>query len=616
MAEDIGVTSADPLKEGIQYLEFSQRVAAKVLENLEKSRIYADCSANCFAGAKTCSEERKTIQCDQRKKEIQQSMKVYSRKIRLELALSQDAPGMMNVNVSNVLNIDKNKLINSDLRDFEMAMPNPLGRVSLSDREKNEALRRVTYERKQLEQEFTDKKFKNYSDWMSVKMMQRFDNHKMNYRSLVYEEAPIFGVIESPKSYINEDEPVWDDAQMAGAFKKLVDNSKVAQKKVKTSLEKAKLEFTRYNGEAISKWMTSILSPENEQNDLLFYMGMKNQVEEVLKEDPSSCGIATSMEARFRSKETQNFGIAFTATMFSSGLLKGISNVSSNVFRIGRALTGAEAVALTGMSLGATNLADSFSKYKSVELESGTKSGLNNLEEGKAIRSAESVESAREGVVMALAFVPVDAVGGWSVGKTLYNSLSKRMIAEMPGVSSLIKGNKISDSARDQLVDKWLVKKVQDSFKAGSISGADKLALETKDVKSALLGLTRQIEKENADFFKNPNNIDFYLKTAATMVRKDKNDLSDLGDKTKHLLLSFNTEALDGSWNPEAQKGLLKVFDSAIEELRLSAVNDPATYAKFTTDPKSQEKIIVNALRKSGAKVEDTKDMLRCAVGI
>lgn len=80
-------------------------------------------------------------------------------------------------------------------------------------------------------------------------------------------------------------------------------------------------------------------------------------------------------------------------------------------------------------------------------------------------------------------------------------------------------------------------------------------------------------------------------------------------------MLHFNTEAMDGSWDPKAQSGLLKVFNNAIDELRLTAKNDPATYAKFTTDSKSQEKILMNALKKSGvSKERDAKDMLQCAL--
>ena len=72
---------------------------------------------------------------------------------------------------------------------------------------------------------------------------------------------------------------------------------------------------------------------------------------------------------------------------------------------------------------------------------------------------------------------------------------------------------------------------------------------------------------------------------------------------------------MNGSWDPGAQKGLLKVFDSAIEELRLSAKNDPATYAKFTSDRAAQEKIFMKALKRSGVANESSaSQMLQCAL--
>src|SRR6476660_5692761 len=40
---DIGITSLDPLNEGAKYLLFSHKVANKVIENLDKSKKYADC---------------------------------------------------------------------------------------------------------------------------------------------------------------------------------------------------------------------------------------------------------------------------------------------------------------------------------------------------------------------------------------------------------------------------------------------------------------------------------------------------------------------------------------------------------------------------------------------
>lgn len=615
VSTDAGLSSIDPLKQGVQYLEFSQRVARKVLENLDKSRKYADCSANCFSGARACpaalADNNKVVQCSERKKEIQNGMLVYSRKIRMELALSNDAPGIVNVNVRNILTVDKNKFINSDLRDFEIGTPNPVGRTELTPRELKEAQRRVERDRVALENEYKEKGYKNYADWMSVKLVQKFDEHRDRYRQLIYEEAPIFSVIDQPAKFENDSDPAWSDAQMAKAFRKLSENSKTTQEIVNTSLNRSKLEFQRATGEAFGRWLTSLAPGTKEQNDLLFYIGMKGQVEDVLKNDPSSCAIATAMEARLHSKAMQNAGITFAVTFVSSSLLKGASSITGNVFRIGRALTGAEATALSGIALGAINIGDSFRKYNIDVTEVATLSGLGGDQEGKSFVKAETLTLARDNVKSSLMYAPVGTGGGWAMSKTFYASLSKQMEKDLPGISDLLKRAKLDEVARDEAVDIWLVEKIKSAVKSGLLSKTDNAALKSNEARVVLESLTVDIERSNAQFFRNPKNMDFFLKTAAKTIQKEKGDPADLGAKAKQLLLHFNTDAINGSGTPGTQYELLKIFDNAIIELRLSAKNDPATYAKFSTSQESQEKILLNALRRSGVKTEaDAKGML------
>jgi hypothetical protein len=612
LSTDSGFTSLNPLKEGIEYLSFAQQVANKVILNLEKSRNYAECTASCFKGAKTCvapkSSEKKTVLCSERKNEVAAGLKVYTRKIRMELALSNDASGIVNVNIRNVLNVNKENFINNNLRDFEIGTPNPVGRTDLTERETKEAMRREARERQAYEDEYKSKGYKNYSDWMSVKLMKRFDEHRDRYRQLIYEEAPIFGVIDSPKQFDSRNDPVWSDEKITEAFLKLADNSKTTQEKVKWSIEKGKLEFSRASGEAVGRWMTSLVPGTKDQNDLLFYIGMRNQVEEVLKNDPALCGIATAMETRLHSKEMQNAGITFAATFIGSSLLK---ESSAFIFHIGRALTGSEAAGLTGLALGATNISDSFRQFNSAKTEAATLSALGGAEEGKSLRTAAEVANAKEQVEVSLVF----ATGGWGLGKSLYKSLSGQMAKDLPEISALAKKANLDPAARDLLVNKWLLAKVKSNVKSGILSESDEAKLASNNGREILNSLSLEIEKQNPLFFKNPKNVDFFLKTAAATIKKEKGDPADLGIKAKQLLLHFNTEAMNGSWDPGAQKGLLKVFDSAIEELRLSAKNDPATYAKFSSDRAAQEKIFKNALKRSGVANEaSASQMIQCAL--
>lgn len=601
-ANDIELTSINPLKEGVQYLSFSVKVVEKVIETLQKNRRYVDCSSSCFQGRITCpaSENEKVVQCSERKKEIQEGMKVLSRKIKMELALSDDAPGLLNLNIRNVLSVDKSKFINTNLRDFEIGMPNPVGRIDLSERELKEAYRRSVADRKALEDEYKAKGYNNYSDWMSVKLMEKFDEHRARYRGLIYEEAPIFSVIERPVKMEKGDDPFWSDAQVAKAFLKLSENIKMTEEKVNKSLKNSTLEFKRITGEALKNFLTA-------DKDLLYYIGMKNQVEEVLKNDPAFCAIATSMEARLHTKELQNAGITMAATLASA-------HVGGALLRIGMAVTAAEATGITGMALGGAFIADSFRQYNVTTIEAATISGLGADKEGKAIRKAEEITQTHDGLKMSLMFAPIGTTGGWSVGKILYSSLSKQMQKDLPEMAILMKNAKLDTVSRDQAVDKWLFMKVKSAVKTGGIDEVDQQALQSDKAKNVLESLTAEIEKANPDFFKNPKNMDFFLKTAATTVKSEIGDPADLGEKAKLLLLHFNTEAMNGSWDPKGQNALLKVFDRAILELRLSAKNDPATYAKFSTDPEAQQKIVQNALRRSGAKEEEIKAMSQCAL--
>jgi GGDEF domain-containing protein len=446
LAVDVGLASLSPLEEGVKYLEFSQRVAKKIIENLEKSRNYAECTASCFKGALTCAtksfENKKPVECIQRKKEVAEGLKVYTRKIRMELALSEDAPGIVNVNIQNVLSLskdNKDKFINSNLRDFEIGTPNPVGRTELTSREFKEAQRRRDSELKLLEEEYKNKGYKNYSDWMSIKMMERFDDHKARYRQIIYEEAPIFGVIDRPVKFDDRNDPVWNDSQISNAFLKLSENSKLTKDKVDWSLKNGKLEFSRGNTEALRKWITSFNSKRLDINDLLFYMGMKNQVEEVLKKDPASCGIATAMEARLKSKEMQNAGVTFAASL-SSTL---VGKLAGGTFGVLRALSTAEITSATGMAMGASYLGDSFREFNSLTTEAATLSGIDKDKEGTGVRSATEIETAREHVKTALIFAPMDVPAALILSKKVSSTLAKQVAKETPAISLINKEERV-----------------------------------------------------------------------------------------------------------------------------------------------------------------------------
>lgn len=216
---------------------------------------------------------------------------------------------------------------------------------------------------------------------------------------------------------------------------------------------------------------------------------------------------------------------------------------------------------------------------------------------------------------MSIMFAPLNIIGGWGVGKILYNSLAKQMAKDLPEIANLIKNGRLDTIARDRAVDKWLAMKVKNGIKSGLLDELDEVTLKSENSKKVLESLTREIELSNPNFFKKPKNVDFFLKAAPTTIKKEIGDPSDLGTKSKDLLLRLIDNSSD-SWDSKGQESLLTIFDNAVTELRYAAKNDPATYAKFSTNQAAQDQIFVNALRRSGAKEKDLQAMVQCALPI
>ncbi len=611
VAEEAGFTRLNSLNEGAEYLNIASLVAEKVINNLDKSKDYAQCSSACFKRVGACAE----VNCEKRRLEILNNLKVQTRKIRMELALSQEASDTTLENAGNILSLADEKRINIHLQDFEAGTNNPVGRTDLLPAEITHAKEVLKYEKEKVEKDYkkmlADKGIKDSSDlhfrWVSNALMdaakKRKEEHQAKYRQIVFEESPLFAVIEKPSKYENGDVPVWTEKQLADAFDKLTKNAERTKASVKESLSKGKLEFNRTKGEALGLWLKDLVPGTQDSNDLLFYMGMKKQVEEVLKENKSMCAAATTMYNRLQSKDVQNNAIVFVGSFAGGAITKGASRATVGVFHIGRALTGAEASGLTGLAIGSTYLGDSFRQYNSTvaEVTSG-------------VREASAIDEKRTNVKFNLAFAPTLGPSGWSLGKTLYNSLGKKMAKDLPAISKLMKKANVSQSARDEAVDKWIGAKVKAALSSKTLDPGDDSLLKSEAGANILDSLASDIQKNNPKFFSDPNNFEFFLNTAATTLKKRPGDPSDLGDKSRQLFLSLNVDAFN-SWDPKARIGLMKVFNEGVEELRNAYSKDPAAYAKFTTDSESQEKIMIAALKRAGI-VDDTEiaAMKTCAL--
>lgn len=446
ITDETGVLNISSLNEGAQYLKLATKVTDKIIINLDKSKDYADCSAKCFSGKNSCiSRDKIKISCIERKKEIMETLSLQSRKLRKELALSRENPDLLNITIDNVLTYNDKDRINWELKDFDLTTPNPVGRSSMRPDEILHVQNIIQKEKKLIEEDFQKMlKEKNLSDkeplhhnWVTKVLMDRIDQrkeaHQEAYRKILYEETPLFAVIERPIRFENGDKPIWNDTQIANAFKKLSATAAKTKSIVTTSQKRGKLEFSRLKGEALALWLKSLIPGTNDSNDLLYYMGMNNQVEEVLKEEPDLCAAATTMHERLSSKEIQNTGIFFAASFAGGPLSKGATKSLSGVFRIGRGLTGAEASNLTGLALGSTYLGDSFRQYNTAVTE--VKNGL---------RDSSEILSAKENIELNLVLTP-----------TVINSSSAVKITKKKLLENIKKAIKLPGEVFNKARKEW-----------------------------------------------------------------------------------------------------------------------------------------------------------------
>ena len=442
--KDVAWNDFNPLVDTLKFLPLAQKVTEKVKKTLEENKLYADCTALCFKGASACdakfSPDKKDIQCDQRKKEVVESMKVNARKIRIEHALSRPD----NLDINNVVSrvkTDPERFINLNLRDFDTIQtdPTPFGGDKLTAREIAEAKRRLAREHKMILEQ--SKQYEHNANWLPVTLMNNFERHKEKYRSLIYAEAPVFAYVGKPAKIV-DGEATWNDKDIAKAYEKISEAASKSIEEVKKTLKENTLEFSRANGDAIAASLYSMVPFTTNKHDLLYYMSMKGQVEEVLKQDPSLCGIANTIAQRSSKKQIENTGVIVAASL-GTGL---IGRPLGAIFNVGRALTGAEAIALTGSALGGYSLAEAQKKYVNVDDEATA-----------GIRKGEELKEARDERNMALALSPVDAVGGVALAKGLkagattakvasdvvrhgaYTALQNQMAKDLPEVAILMK---------------------------------------------------------------------------------------------------------------------------------------------------------------------------------
>jgi hypothetical protein len=577
--ENVSITDImSPLKEGA-YLGFAQQVALEVKKNLNRHKAFHACTVQCFEGAKTCGE----VNCDERKKSIVEKLKIDSRRARIELALSRSASDLYSVTPRSILTLSDEQRINHNLMTFEIG-PNPVGENRLTDREMKEAKRRLLLDKERVEKAAKKKNLSQDYDWISFQQFKKMEDHQNRYKDIIYLENPLLATLDKPQK-LHDGEAEWSAKQIVEAAKKLQQNAQDTLTIVDLSLKENKLEYSRWKGEAMGQWLYSQLPGTTDRHDLLFYFGMKNVVEAVLKRDPSLCGLATSLHHRLTTKEVQNTTLSTGASVAPLGLKYGAKLVGSTSEMIG-AIVGLQSNAYLGLAMGSTYPLDSFSKFKNTMKEASV-----------GLRSIDEIKKARSNAKLGAAVAVLNVGNAVTVGKTVFQKLA------------FLGRHRASGQENAQA---WLMERITDAVDAKMITAKEAMTLKEKASRHLMDTLFHDIEKLHPEYFKNPDNMNFFLKASAIVTKFQKGDPVDLSVKVKNLVLTVNQEAVKNSWNPKAQKGLLTVLDNSMIELREAFKKDPVTYSKFTTDVSAKEKIFRKALKRSGVKDDRVNALAEC----
>lgn len=483
----------DPLQESVQYLDFTKSVVEQSLAGLAKSRAYAECSKRCFSDPKaSCETEekqvKKVIACSTRIQEVRDGLNTYSVRARVELALATDNLKARNINASNIMSTPTEDLLNHDMRGFTLTgVANPFQGVKLLDREKKRASEIWEKEKKAVIDEFDRKHPKSSMRNAAISnlLADKLAEHQMKYARIVYEEVPIFGVIEKPSKYDDTGRPQWTDEQIAQAFGKLIENADKVRPEMQADMGRGKLEFDRYNLEAVQKWFANSLPGSFAERDLLSYMALTGQVNEVLKKDPSKCGIATTLINRIGTKDLQNMGMSFVATGGVMGVVGKGGAAAATASQAGRTIAATMKVFGTGLVMSSPYMFEAFKKPEDIYEQMATRSGVGGDQEGTALRTVEDLEQAQSGRTMSGVFA-IATPGIGALAKAGSSSISN-IFANAALRGELKNAGVEADTAR-KMVSLANSARVDASTRLAAKSEIDQFLTQTRQVAEKQLG--------------------------------------------------------------------------------------------------------------------------------
>ena len=553
--KSIQVTNIDSLTEAPMYMDFARSVTERTIQVLDNNRKFLACNQDCFSGkAQSCDVEeagkKVTYVCEDQKKAVARQLQGLSLRARMELALSGGHLGYADSGATYIHNLAEDKRINSKLASTSFLHPNPFEGSALTERELTRIKRVLRQDKESVEAEWDSVKGKTRNDiqgsFLGNKSRQKMEEHQVKYARLVYEEVPILAVIDKPKSYEDDGRPNWNDDQLAAAFGKLVDNVDRAKARAQRALERGKLDFGFF--ERAGRGTAELVKAMDEENDLVYYMNFRGVVEDLLKKDPSKCGVATAMLERIGEKNLHNtLGItaAVAGTTMALGPLLGAAGYSGAA----AFLSTAPGLLSSGMVFGGGLALNELRKSFSIEAESSTRSGLGGQED-IPLRKVEDIEESQSAFLTSAVF-SIATPGAIGTAKGAITALDKYLVGKAlrgdfakVGVDKALSDRMVKLATSSDATTKTAAREEAKKF----IELAKSKGLASEDPR--LVDVAARMEKEGVS---DPQLLDHLSRTASALEGQER-------DRMYKRVLSLWEKSLPSRANREEKKAALEAI--------------------------------------------------------
>jgi hypothetical protein len=442
-----------PLNDHFLIQEFSRQLLNEMLVMLKTNAHITKQMQFCLQQDGTWSgppyEGKK---CSDVLKQQASTLQMNVRKARLYLAQAKDEEDHLAVNVTNVLRIEPKIAFNFSQSALSL-MPDAVAGHPLTEREKNEVIRRHQVAWREIERQSLKISLPLRRTWLAQKRMQMYEDNEEKYKELVYSEVPLLSLLPRPQKW-QEDIPFWDKSELLQAWKKIEKNIIQTQKVVAHA--KSQNVFEHSKPRAALEWIKGFLPFIERESDLIAFFKRKEFLNNFLKDKKHFCGLANTILRRLDKINLQNFAAVGVANFSLPIIGKSLSRLGTTA----RWLSGAQANMLVSGSVSTLLLVDAQMTVRQVHQEL---SGLSGLVAGEGkMRAFRELNQAEDYLLGAAIFFPLDLARGWTVGKVLYGKLAQKMKKDMPELEVFFHRATGDEKLRDALVDKWLEQKFVD----------------------------------------------------------------------------------------------------------------------------------------------------------